>query len=1491
MKTKLLRLFIVMAISITALFALGITASAATESFNINEGPVTITADGDYIISGTGETTTNTITVESGVSANITLSGVNIDVSSQSDTAAFKIADNSKGNVTITLADGTTNTLKSGTSCAGLQKNGAFISKTEGKLTIQGTGSLTATGGAYGAGIGGGDGGAGSNITISGGTVTATGGNYGAGIGGGYYGKGSNITISGGTVTATGSESGAGIGGGRYGKGTDITISGGTVTATGGKNGAGIGGGYDGAGSDIAISGGTVTATGGLRGAGIGGGDPRAGSNITISGGTVTATGGEYGAGIGGGYGSDGSNIQISNSIVTVTGGEYGAGIGGGDNGNGAYDLSGTQNAIIIDNTAKTVMLYGAVTLTEDLEVPVNFIMTIPEGATLTVSAGVTLTNNGIINNNGTITNNGTIINSNIFTNDGEINGTEIEGNEITVFELIVTGGNRGTDYTVKNCILTVLTDTPITVKNADLNKATISRIVIENDVSADITLAGVNIDVFSLEKTAALMIADNSKGNVTITLADGTTNTLKSGLDCAGLQKNGNADDIGTLTIQGEGTLSATGGENGAGIGGGLNGAGSDITISGGTVIATGGDSSAGIGGGDGGAGSNITISGGTVTATGNYDAAGIGGGLNGAGSDITISGGTVTATGGGWGAGIGGGRGHAGSDITISGGTITATGGNYGAGIGGGMDRTGSNITISGGSVKAVAGADANAIGGGYGKDAVTPTDGNGNNVYLFEIENANNADIVINGKDYPDKHFDETKIYAYLPAKTAQTPNEVAVGTEMTEYCYDTANSKWLKVVDAPEADTAFTYNGEVQTYTLAESEYYTISDNTTQTNAGNYTVTVALKDKDNTVWNDGTADDKEYTFIIAKAELTVTAESYTIKVGEALPTYAYDVAGLVNNEQLPIDATISCTADGKTAGTYDIVVSGAAESDNYTITYVNGKLTITPKAVQTITADDVVLTYGDTNGKITAVTDGDGDITYTVATGADVISVDENGNITVLKAGTATVTVKAAETDTYAAATKTVTVTVNKKKIAVPTADTTEYTYNGTAQTYSVTSAADYTVEGGTQTNAGEYPITITLNNENYEWDGTLGTYIFIIKRVPVTVTAKSYTIEVGEALPTYAYDVAGLVNNEQLPIDVTISCTADGKTAGTYDIVVSGAAESDNYTITYVNGKLTVEEDATGSGNTGDGTGGNTGDVPVIPPVTTPSTTPSYTGRPSWVTTPAETTTTTTSTTTTTTPADDDIDDDTGDEDIEIEEDTDTTKPADDDEPQIKGEDDKTGWDVISDEIADADDGDTVIVDMNGVTEVPENILEQIQGQDIDLVLEMDNGFVWNINGEDVTDPQTVDMGVSNGSDIPVKVINEVTGECYYITITLEHDGEFGFTAVLTVDMGDENEGLYANLYRYTDNDTEFIRADKINSKGKADLTFTHASEYIIVIDEENHGKRVEESTDNDVDGIVSEEEDANPETGVAICFGCVIVSAMTVMLTRKRKNK
>ncbi len=120
-----------------------------------------------------------------------------------------------------------------------------------------------------------------------------------------------------GKLTATGKDGVSGIGGGEEGAGGNVTINGGEVTAKGGRFAAGIGGGEEGAGGNVTINGGEVTATGGVLAAGIGGGFEGMGGNVTINGGEVTATGGQFGAGIGGGSGSstDGE-LDISDLIV-----------------------------------------------------------------------------------------------------------------------------------------------------------------------------------------------------------------------------------------------------------------------------------------------------------------------------------------------------------------------------------------------------------------------------------------------------------------------------------------------------------------------------------------------------------------------------------------------------------------------------------------------------------------------------------------------------------------------------------------------------------------------------------------------------------------------------------------------------------------------------------------------------------------------------------------------------------------------------------------------------------------------------------------------------------------------------------------------------------------------------------------------------------------------------------------------------------------------
>lgn len=169
-----------------------------------------------------------------------------------------------------------------------------------------------------------------------------------------------------------------------------------------------------------------------------------------------------------------------------------------------------------------------------------------------------------------------------------------------------------------------------------------------------------------------------------------------------------------------------------------------------------------------------------------------------------------------------------------------------------------------------------------------------------------------------------------------------------------------------------------------------------------------------------------------------------------------------------------------------------------------------------------------------------------------------------------------------------------------------------------------------------------------------------------------------------------------------------------------------------------------------------------------------------------------------------------------------------------------------GWEDIREEIADADRGDTIAIDMNGETEVPAEIFEEVAGKDVTVEFELEDGISWTVNGQDIptaTDFSDLDLGVYLGTKgISVDVINTVTGELGSVQITLAHDGEFGFALTLTAPLGKENAGYWANLYHYGEagETLDFETSAQVASDGTASLRMTHASQYAIVIDDKSH---------------------------------------------------
>ena len=412
------------------------------------DGQITLNANGDYKISGewTGTLTgadydhqKAVITVPSDVTASVTLSDVTINAGSKDYFCAFAVEANGTANITLSGK----NTLTSGGVRAGLE-----VSENA-KVTIDGTGGLTANGGYNGAGIGGGYGGSGGTIEISSGTVTATGGLGGAGIGGGSSGgSGGTIKISGGTVTATGDPDGAGIGGGSGsssgGSGGTIEISGGTVTATS-VHGAGIGGGYGyygvgGSGGTITISGGMVMASSD-RGAGIGGG-------------------------IGYGYGGSGGQFTVNGNAVVFAISNQAAHIGGSSG--GSEGTKKLNQGVVFEGSNGTV--HGSPELPGDITIPDGSTLTVPNGSTLTVPDGTTVMNNGTITNSGTI---------NDFS--GSINGS-VNGNPINnkASETAITFWKDGQKLTDGKAVYgdTVTVQVAVAQKNTRLRTAAPDQVI-----------------------------------------------------------------------------------------------------------------------------------------------------------------------------------------------------------------------------------------------------------------------------------------------------------------------------------------------------------------------------------------------------------------------------------------------------------------------------------------------------------------------------------------------------------------------------------------------------------------------------------------------------------------------------------------------------------------------------------------------------------------------------------------------------------------------------------------------------------------------------------------------------------------------------------------------------------------------------------------------------------------------------------------------------
>lgn len=755
------------------------------------------------------------IFIKSGVDANITLDSLRIR---PTDGAAISMGDSS-ASVTITIKGGTSNYLN-GVNAAGIEK----LSK-NGRLTITcehadeenhqcdiNCGMLDARcSKGHGAGIGasGTNGAQTGSIYIKGGMILAAG-TDGAGIGGSNLADVSDINISGGIIEARGDNGAAGIGSATNGSVDSINISGGTISAYGSafRNysgsrfyGAAIGAAYCSRFDSINISGGTIYANTAYDSNGTGAVAVGAGNScnsdrtgiIRISDGVVYAVGSGSADAIGvSDSGAKPADIVIDGGSVypqcgdscTVHSDKRGmSSLPKDSNGRELtlleIDNSGNESITVNGKTYPSNSTYKTDLINSSTKVDKSYVF-MPKNSRNIVTVGTTTTEY-------------------IYTESGFTNAENLK------LDFYATDSSKplvyGTDYKIDGTTLTILSAKGITIKNVDPAQPCSNDIYIDNGVSANITLAGINIQR-GLNEYSAIEIASNSSGNVNIILADGTENIISTTYNYAPLSKNSDSAACGILTITCQGSmrssshicdsscggLNATSSTSPAAIGSDYNKPVYNILINGGRIDANSNDG-AGIGGGEGANAKNITINGGIINANSCFGAA-IGSGQAGNADGIYINGGVINAAikyfdmNSDFGCAIGSGANGQADNIVINNGIVTAQGGYNSPALGGWtVGASTPNYRINGGLVYLADDEDKHLI---PFRSNVTPKNSKGKYVYLAAISNPNGEDICI-GSSSPYYKFlsnaDKT-YYGYFAPDSNGLLN-VTVGSEKRTY----------------------------------------------------------------------------------------------------------------------------------------------------------------------------------------------------------------------------------------------------------------------------------------------------------------------------------------------------------------------------------------------------------------------------------------------------------------------------------------------------------------------------------------------------------------------------------------------------------------------------------------------------------------------------------------------------------------------------------
>ena len=328
----------------------------------------------------------------------------------------------------------------------------------------------------------------------------------------------------------------------------------------------------------------------------------------------------------------------------------------------------------------------------------------------------------------------------------------------------------------------------------------------------------------------------------------------------------------------------------------------------------------------------------------------------------------------------------------------------------------------------------------------------------------------------------------------------------------------------------------------------------------------------------------------TLTVTPATLQITADSKSKTYGAALPLLTYTATGFVNGDtagSLTTPPTLTTTASAASAvGTYLISVSGGT-SPNYTANYVNGTLTVTPATLQ-ITADTKSKTYGAALPLLTYTATGfvNGDTAATLTIPPTLTTTASAASAV----GTYPISVSGGTSPNYAVHFVAGSLTVTPATLQI-TADNKSKVYGTTLPPLTATvsgfvngdtvatlrSPLTITTTASAASAVGTYPITVApATVPNYTVQLAAGT--LTVTPASLQIVANNQTMSAGAALPTLTATYTGFVNGDStasLTTPVNLSTTATTNSpAGTYPIVAAGAATA-NYSITFVNGTLTI----------------------------------------------------------------------------------------------------------------------------------------------------------------------------------------------------------------------------------------------------------------------------------------------------------------------------